>query len=167
MIENERGQWLAEIQKRDAEITRLRTELADVRAEIERRDSYRGCDGCSTGDCHHENTRFCMMSQAKVIAEQEAAHATILRECQTLIAERDTLRQQLAAEQQAATMLSLMVKERDAELAVAREGLVEIIDYKDRVQSDDWDTGWNDGRGGAAHMAGDTLAKLDQMGEKP
>ena len=35
MIENERGQWLAEVQKRDAEITRLRQQLAAARDGLE------------------------------------------------------------------------------------------------------------------------------------
>jgi predicted nucleic acid-binding Zn-ribbon protein len=97
MIENERGQWLAEVGKRDAEIANLRAELAEAQAA--REQTIKNWEA----DIRAMNAlRDTLRTE---LAEAHAAHATMLRECQTLIAERDTLRQQLA---------------------VAREGLGEI-----------------------------------------
>lgn len=48
-------------------------ELARAEGEIKRRDSFEGCDGCSTGDCPHDNyPTDCIKAQAEIIAEQEA-----------------------------------------------------------------------------------------------
>lgn len=47
-------------------------ELESLRAEIERRDRFSGCDGCSTGDCPHGTRTECINAQAAVIAEQAA-----------------------------------------------------------------------------------------------
>jgi hypothetical protein len=87
-----------------AEITRLRTELAEAQAARE-----------------------------QTIKNWEA-------DIRAMNANRDTLRQQLA---------------------VAREGLGEICEYKLSREHDEWGLGWRAGRDGAAEMARDTLTKLD------
>lgn len=50
--------------------------LADERdklaAEIKRRDGFKYCDGCSSGDCPHGSSGECIEAQAKIIWEQEA-----------------------------------------------------------------------------------------------
>ena len=50
----------------------MSVEIADLRAEISRRDQFRGCDGCSTGDCPHDTVQECADAQAVTIAEQAA-----------------------------------------------------------------------------------------------
>jgi len=69
-----------EYYKQQSQIESLKSELAAMtqraeraEAEIKRRDSFKGCDGCSTGDCPHDNyPTDCINAQAKIIAEQEA-----------------------------------------------------------------------------------------------
>lgn len=96
------------------------------------------------------------------LAEAESAHATMTRECQTLIAERDTLREQLrySREQEAhgdallervTGLMQSAVVERGRmamRLAVAREGLGRIAEGEHTDEAPDF--------------ARDTIARMDQ-----
>lgn len=46
--------------------------MRDAITELERLESFQGCDGCSTGDCPHDNVNDCVQSQATTIAAQDA-----------------------------------------------------------------------------------------------
>lgn len=46
--------------------------IRELKAEIARRDSFDGCDGCSTGDCPHDFERECIAAQGELIRELEA-----------------------------------------------------------------------------------------------
>jgi hypothetical protein len=49
------------------------THIADqIRDGISRLNSFSGCDGCSTGDCTHDNMSDCLKAQGEMIAQQEA-----------------------------------------------------------------------------------------------
>lgn len=51
--------------------------IAELEAEIKRRDSFSGCDGCSSGDCPHDTDADCIQAQSQIIAEQEAHIAKV------------------------------------------------------------------------------------------
>lgn len=48
------------------------TGIDDAISIVERVEKFDGCDGCSTGDCPHNNVNDCVKAQAKTIAEQAA-----------------------------------------------------------------------------------------------
>lgn len=57
----------------DAELDlREADEIDELKKEIEHRDGFIECDGCSTGDCPHDSDRMCIVAQGKIIAEQSA-----------------------------------------------------------------------------------------------
>jgi hypothetical protein len=51
--------------------------IAQLEAELERRDLYRGSDGCSTGDCPHDSVHECTAAQGAIIQEQSALIAKL------------------------------------------------------------------------------------------
>lgn len=72
-----------------ASTEQLRARILELEAEIVRRDSYAGCDGCSTGDCPHSSMTECVAASAKVIAEQEARIDALEKENVDLVGYRD------------------------------------------------------------------------------
>lgn len=57
---------------------------------------YEGCDGCSTGDCPHENVNDCVQAQGKIIAEQAAEIDSLAARLAAAEAEREGMREALA-----------------------------------------------------------------------
>ena len=47
-------------------------EASDYLQAKDRARDFEGCDGCSTGDCPHNNVNHCVAAQGKIIAEQAA-----------------------------------------------------------------------------------------------
>lgn len=60
----------AEATKRFKNEGALRGEVARLRERLERAELYNMTDGCSTGDCPHDNVNDCVAAQAKIIGGQ-------------------------------------------------------------------------------------------------